>query len=481
MWFSSVIALCRPGAARAGSEKWLRGRGPQKPVRPRLVIEPLEERTVPSFLPAVNYHVGASPNTVAVGDFNGDHKLDIVTANSGSNTVSVLLGNGNGTFKPATNYVADSGTNYVAVGDFNGDDKLDIVTLNVGAHDLSVLLGNGDGTFQAPKNFFLPHAPNGDSQVPLAVAVGDVNHDGKLDLVVTAQGLTHQVGYVDVLLGNGNGTFSPRSIYQLAEPPPQYSLALADVLGAGTLDIVVSNFNGKSISLFAGKGDGTFRAPLLIATGSNPTGIAVGDLNGDGKKDLVVADDSGNGSITVLLNKGSGSFQAQNYTVGHNPDGVVLADFNHDGKRDIATDNVGDSNVSLLLGNGNGTFLSAQNYPTDSTPWWIARGDFNGDGYPDLVTVNRYAAAPDVSVLLNNRIWTAPTALVSALAPPDTAKPTAQPSTVPAAVSVDARAPFTAIFTSRDLAAPKAGILQRIISAHAKVAALDQLFETPAW
>ncbi len=183
MGFSSVSALWRWDSALAASERWLHGRARRKPVRTRLEIEPLEERTVPSFLPAVNYPVGAYPNTVAVGDFNGDHKLDIVTANSGSNTVSVLLGNGDGTFQPARNYVADNGTNYVVVGDFNGDGKLDILTLNLTADDLSVLLGNGDGTFQAPRNFRLPRAPNGDSQLPWAVAVGDVNGDGNIDLI----------------------------------------------------------------------------------------------------------------------------------------------------------------------------------------------------------------------------------------------------------------------------------------------------------
>jgi hypothetical protein len=434
----------------------------------------LEDRTVPSFLPAVNYSVDPGPNTVAVGDFNGDHKLDIVTANSGSNTVSVLLGNGDGTFKPASNYLADTGTNYVAVGDFNGDGKLDIVTLNLTAGDLSVLLGNGDGTFQAPKNFSLPPAPSGASQLPWAVAVGDVNRDGKLDLVVTAQTVTYpQLGYVDVLLGNGDGTFTAGNIYQLRDPPPQYSVALADVMGGGKLDIVVPNYTGKSISLFAGKGDGTFQTPVFIATGANPVGVAVGDLNGDGKPDLAVAN-NGDNSVTVLLNKGHGKFHSQNYTVGHVPNGLVLADFDRDGNLDIATDNESGQDVSVLLGKGNGTFQSAQSYGTDLAPWWIASGDFNGDGYPDLVTVNK--AAADISVLLNNATWTAPIVLVSALALPNTANPTALPSTVPAPASTDAPALSAAILTSRDLATPKAETVQEPTSARGRFAALDRFF-----
>jgi hypothetical protein len=351
------------------------------------------------------------------------------------------------------------------------------VTLNLTAADVSVLLGNGDGTFQAPKNFSLPPAPNGDSQLPWAVAVGDVNGDHKLDLVVTAQDVNYSQGYVDVLLGNGNGTFLPAGIYQLSEPPPQYSLALADIMGGHKLDIVVANYNGNGISLFPGNGTGSFGTPVFIATGSNPVGIAAGEMDGSNKQDLVVAN-NGDNTVTVLLNKGKGIFQAQKYTVGNIPDGVVLADFNRDGKLDIATDNEGSNNVSVLLGNGKGTFQSALNYGTDAAPWWIAGGDFNGDGYPEIVTVNKGAA--DVSVLINNATWTAPAVLVSALALPNTADPTVAPSAASSPASADAPALPAASFTSHYLAVPKEEIRQGLITARARVAALDQLFLAPA-
>ena len=143
----------------------------------RLQLEALEDRCLPSFLPAVNYPVGSYPNALVTGDFNGDGRLDLAVANQSSNTVSILLGKGDGTFQSAQNFACGGGPGSIAVGDFNGDGKLDIVTAN--AYDLSVLLGNGDGTFQPARNF-----DNVPGKYPGSVAVGDFNGDGKLDLGV---------------------------------------------------------------------------------------------------------------------------------------------------------------------------------------------------------------------------------------------------------------------------------------------------------
>jgi hypothetical protein len=299
----------------------------------------------------------------------------------------------------------------VAVGDFNGDGKLDIVTSSNGGalsgDSVNVLLGNGDGTFQAPMSFFLPALPNGTQPFPDAVAVGDFNNDGTLDLAVTARASQSNVSpaYLDIFLGKGDGSFSTGPSFQLPNGPA-YSLAVANFTGSKNLDIAVTNFEANSVSLFKGKGDGTFHLTRTLATGPNPVGVAVGDLNGDGKPDLAVAN-VGDSSVTVFLAKGnSGNFQAgQNYTVGSAPNDVIIADFNRDGHLDLATDNINDNNVSVLLGNGDGTFQAAQNFGTDYSSWWIASGDFNGDGNPDLVTCNRYAN--DVSVLINDGAWAA--------------------------------------------------------------------------
>jgi hypothetical protein len=228
---------------------------------------------------------------MAVGDLNGDGKPDIVTANASADSVSVLLGNGDGTFQAKQDYPTGFGSLSVAVADVNGDGKLDLVVGNDNGV-ASVLLGNGDGTFQAEKEYV---AGGG------RAAVGDVNGDGRPDIVTTGR------GGVSVLLGNGDGTFQAKHDYATGGANP-ISVAIGDVNGDGEPDIVTATWNSYLyygaglVSVLLGNGDGTFQSPRDYVTGPQPESVVIGDLNGDGRPDIVTANGIYYpGSVSVLL------------------------------------------------------------------------------------------------------------------------------------------------------------------------------------
>jgi hypothetical protein len=321
------------------------------------------------------FGAGTNPDSAAVGDFNGDGKLDLAVANYGSDNVSILLGNGDGTFQAAVNYGAGEFPESVAVGDFRGDGKLDLVVANQGSNNVSILLGNGDGTFQAAVNY-------GVGSSPTSVAVGDFNGDGKLDLVV-ANSFSNNGS---ILLGNGDGTFQAAVNYGAGLT--LFSVAVGDFNGDGKLDLAVA---GSDVSILLGNGDGTFKTAVQYVAGLEPNSLAVADFNGDGKLDLAVANYESN-NVSILLGKGDGTFQAAvDYGIGTEnypatPGSVAVGDFNGDGKLDLVVAGVesdGVSVVSVLLGNGDGTFQAAVNYGAGAQTS-VAVGDFNGDGRLDL-------------------------------------------------------------------------------------------------
>jgi hypothetical protein len=330
------------------------------------------------------FGAGTGPISVAVGDFNGDGKLDLAVANNGSNNVSILLGNGDGTFQAAVDYGAGTEPWSVAVGDFNGDGKLDLVVANEGGN-VSILLGNGDGTFQAAVNY-------GAESEPTSVAVGDFNGDGKLDLAVANYGSSN----VSILLGNGDGTFKTAVNYAVGSA--SISMAVGDFNGDGKLDLAVVNYGSSNVSILLGNGDGTFKTAVNYGAGSSsPYSVAVADFNGDGKLDLALANIASN-NVSILLGNGDGTFQAAvDYGAGSNPTGsVAVGDFNGDGKLDLVVADEGGI-VSILLGNGDGTFQTAVNYGQGGslTSGSAAVGDFNCDGRLDLAS-----PSAGVSVLL---------------------------------------------------------------------------------
>ncbi len=338
-----------------------------------------------TFATRTDYGTGNSPTSVAIGDFNGDGKPDLAVAYN-VNTASVLLGNGDGTFATATDYETGDSPASVAIGDFNGDGKPDLSVVNQGDNTVSVLLGNGDGTFATKTDY-------ASGVYPISVAVGDFNGDGKPDLAVANQG----DNTVSILLGNGNGTFATRTDYGTGDSPT--SVAIGDFNGDGKPDLALSNSYSNTVSVLLGSGNGTFATRTDYETGSGPRSVAIGDLNGDGKVDLAVAN-WGN-TVSVLLGNGNGTFATRtDYGTGVAPTSVAIGDFNGDGKPDLAVANYDDSTVSVLLGNGDGTLATKTDYGTGVGPISVAIGDFNGDGKPDLAVANYYSGA--VSVLLGN-------------------------------------------------------------------------------
>lgn len=334
-----------------------------------------------TFQPAVNYAAGIRPIGIAAGDFNHDGFVDLVVANYQSQDASVLLGNGDGTFQPALNLDAGSldTLSGIAAADFNGDGIADFAVADFGGAAVAIMLSSGDGSFHARPSL-LRETPT------WAAAAGDLNGDGIDDLVVTKNLVP---GAVQVLLSQGDGSFGPPITTPLpdcaAECGP-VALALADFNGDGNLDASVVDVN-VGVVILLGNGDGTLRQRSVIPLGhlGTSTGsIAVGDFNNDQIPDLAIAI-QGTNTVLVALGNGDGTFQpGLNFLVGQSPQSVAVADFNGDGFQDLVVTNLASNSISVLLGHGDGTFDPAVNYATPRRPLSVAVADFNSDGIPDL-------------------------------------------------------------------------------------------------
>ncbi len=411
-----------------------------------------------------SYNTTNFPTGLIVTDFNHDGNLDIVTgsgtpgiltADYGSGNISVLLGNGDGTFQGGALYPTASRPYSIAAADLNGDGLPDVITANNYSHDLTILLNQGKGTFKAaaPLNLSTSSTEpnptavtladlNGDGKMDAAFALssgsagvafgkgdgtfqtpvyyptqagsllivtGDLNGDGKPDLAV-ANGPQSGAGSISILLGAGGGTFGAAT--NLTTANNTNGLSLSDLNGDGKLDMVVLNQgtlgmagDPGGIMLFLGKGDGTFQPPVAIAVRNNPSALVVADVNGDGKPDLIVGtyDLSFHDYVAVLLGNGDGTFKSAVYYPGQfGMQDLIIADMDGDGKPDIVMASCcGDTEMSYLLGNGDGTFQPQVLFNGGASPYSIAVADFNKDGKPDLAIADQGGVNGYVTILLN--------------------------------------------------------------------------------
>jgi uncharacterized repeat protein (TIGR01451 family) len=364
------------------------------------LVTPSQMRAT-DFAPPQSYPVGTKPVAIATGDFNGDGKLDLAVLNNTSEDISILFGNGDGTFKATINTPVShsgNGPSAFAVGDFNGDKKLDIVVVNSGDPTngtlgvMNLLLGNGDGTFQAPIQIQA-------GQYPFTVAVADLNGDKRLDLIVGDQ----SDASLTILLGKGDGTFLTSATIPLdgapSTPIAVLSILAGDFNGDNKQDLV-AGVSGGPLSILIGKGNGSFQPPVQIGTTKGGPIMLAGDFNSDHNLDLVVRVPvtfcffgcHTSYHTALLLGNGDGTFASPSTVSLLSAGSLASGDFNADDKLDLYAG-------GLFLGNNSGGFLAVP-LVTGTTGSFAVVGDFNGDNLPDLAITDDTNNA--VVVVLNS-------------------------------------------------------------------------------
>ena len=342
--------------------------------------------------------ITGGPSNVAIADMNKDGKPDIVVACGQGRSISVLLGTGDGRFILALKSplsVAGSPSE-MAVGDVNSDGRLDLAFADHDSYGVNLLLGDGQGSFASARDSAILMR-DGNKPHTHGLEMGDVNGDDILDLVT----VNNNDNDVSVALGNGQGNFTrvPRSPFAVGQSP--YPAALSDVNQDGHLDIIATttmtgpsvsrtSISSRALTILFGDGRGDFQRTDIQLRTREPWCVAVGDVNGDSKPDLVSTHRESS-PLTVLLGEGGGRFtevEDSPFDLGRSAWRVVIVDVNSDGKADVVA--AAGEGVRVKLGDGRGNFTPAPHspYPTGKGTWRLAVGDLNGDGKPDVVTSN---------------------------------------------------------------------------------------------
>ena len=342
-------------------------------------------------MPRVDLGAGTTPFGEAVADLNGDSRPDLVVTNLNSSTVTVRLGAATfpGFRSSTATYSTHTGPDAVAVGDLNGDGRPDLAVANATTADVSVLLGTGAGSFAPPINYPAHTDPE-------AIAIGDLNGDGRPDVVTANQGSND----VSVLRGTGAGVLSAPT-HTLVGGLQPLGVAIADMNGDGSPDVATANSGSDDVSVLLVGSGGALGAATTYAAHDLPRTVAAGDLDGDGRIDLAVANVN-SADVSVLLGTVGGLGAATDYPAHTGPRSVAIGDLDNDGKQDLAVANFASNDASVLLGTGGGAFAAPANFNTHTGPRSIAVLDANDDGVQDLAVANQTSG--DISVLRNSAL-----------------------------------------------------------------------------
>ncbi len=347
-----------------------------------------------------SYPVGKNPTSVTPADFNGDGFTDLMTTNIGGNTLSLLIGNGDGTFKDQVQINVCKEPRALAARDFDGDERLDVAIACSGSDQVAIYYGRAGGAFQEGPRYAV-------HRTPVSVASDDLNGDQKPDLVVALRN-----DKIKIFLGTGRGQFEEGQQYEYGDTPT--SVALADLNGDSHVDLAVTNGGPMSsaVSIWIGNGDGTFRDPTDYRTGKRPLGVSFADFNNDRIWDLLVINGDKD-TFTIFLGNGNATFQnGKDSGADAGPNFGLAKDFNGDHVPDVAIVNLQSNNLSILFGKGDGTFeYPPRNYRTKAGPFALAEFHVTtkDEEEPGLVTADNGAGT--VSIFLHRGL--------KALASPD--------------------------------------------------------------